>query len=644
MTEYCGYMGKVLFVDLTEQTWREFPWTDKDRERTLGGKIMAADILLHHITPEMRAFDADNWLVVSTGPLTGCGCPNTSRFNISTISPLTNIVTSSNCGGDFGLSLKRAGYDAVIFSGKSEQPVTVHIEEDAVTFESAEDLWGLTTGEAQEKLLDYPGRLVIGPAGENKVLYACVFSNERTAGRGGVGAVFGDKKLKAVTARGTKLPKIFNEEKLRELNIKWTKLLHTHPLTGRQLPKLGSAGLVAPMQAHSILATKNFSAGRFNGFEKISGEELAENHLVSNGACTGCVIRCARRVKVDGKVVKGPELETLGLLGANILNDDIEKILKWNYELDELGMDSISCAGSVAFAMELAEKGIHDFGIHFGETDNLSQMFEDIAHRRGEGNELADGTKRMSDKFGGKEFAINAKGMELAAYEPRHAVGQGLGYATSNRGGCHLNAGYMVVVEGLGLDVNSLTPHGKAAIAIMFQNLMESVSAGGSCMFTSYAVLPGFLIGKPNMLLTKVVLAAFPYVGPVVNLLSHFTKVPQLNIPLLPHAIAVKHATGMKSNMAKYLTWGAYGWNTERIANVILGQKAGADKLPKRLTDELQDPNNPKTKVPLEQMKKVFYRARGWKDGIPTWHRLKTLGVQIDKALYDSAVAAAKKP
>ncbi len=643
MTEYCGYMGKVLFVDLTDRTWREFPWTDKDRERTLGGKIMAADILLHHITPEMKAFDADNWLVVSTGPLTGCGCPNTSRFNISTISPLTNILTSSNCGGDFGLSLKRAGYDAVIFSGKSEQPVTVHIEEDAVTFESAEALWGLTTGEAQEKLLDYPGRLVIGPAGENKVLYACVFSNERTAGRGGVGAVFGDKKLKAVTARGTKLPKIFNEEKLRELNIKWTKLLHTHPLTGRQLPKLGSAGLVAPMQAHSILATKNFSAGRFDGFEKISGEELAENHLVSNGACTGCVIRCARRVMVDGKVVKGPELETLGLLGANILNDDIEKILKWNYELDELGMDSISCAGSVAFAMELAEKGIHDFGIHFGETDNLSRMFEDIAYRRGEGNELADGTKRMSDKFGGKEFAINAKGMELAAYEPRHAVGQGLGYATSNRGGCHLNAGYMVVVEGLGLDVNSLTPHGKAAIAIMFQNLMESVSAGGSCMFTSYAVLPGFLIGKPNMLLTKVVLAAFPYVGPVVNLLSHFTKVPQLNIPLLPHAIAVKHATGMKSNMAKYLTWGAYGWNAERISNVILGQKAGADQLPKRLTDELQDPNNPKTKVPLEQMKKVFYRARGWKDGIPTWHRLKTLGIVLDKKYYDEAVARAMR-
>lgn len=643
MTNYKGYMGKVLFVDLTKKTWNEFPWTDEDRQRTLGGKVMAADILLHHITPNMKAFDADNWLVVTTGPLTGTGCPNTSRFNISTISPLTDIITSSNCGGDFGLSLKRAGYDAVIFSGKSENPVTVHISEDEVTFESAEALWGLTTGEAQEKLLDYPGRLVIGPAGENKVLYACVFSNERTAGRGGVGAVFGDKKLKAVTAIGTKLPTLYNEEKLRALNIKWTKTLHTHPLTGRQLPKLGTAGLIAPMQAHSILATKNFSAGRYDGFEKVSGEELAEKHLVSNGACTTCVIRCARRVNVDGKVVKGPELETLGLLGPNILNDDIEKILQWNYELDELGMDAISCAGSVAFAMELAEKGVHDFGVHFGETDTISQMFEDIAYRRGEGAELADGSKRMSEKFGGKEYAIHAKGMELAAYEPRHAVGQGLGYATSNRGGCHLNAGYMVVVEGLGLDVNSLTPHGKAALAIMFQNLMESVSAAGSCLFTSYAVLPGFLIGKPNLLLTKAILAAFPYVGPVVNLLSHFTKVPQLNIPLLPHAIAVKHATGMKSNMATFLTWGAYGWNVERIGNVILGQKAGADKLPKRLTEELQDPNNPKTKVPLETMKKVFYRARGWKDGIPTWHRLKTLGIKIDRTVYDAAVAAARK-
>lgn len=635
MSELKGYMGRVLFVDLSEKTFSDFPWSDADRKRTLGGKIMAADILFHHIKPGMKAFDEDNWVVVTTGPLTGCGCPNSSRFNISTISPLTNIVTSSNCGGDFGLSLKRAGFDAVIFSGKSEKPVTVNITQDGVTFDSAEELWGLTTGETQEKLSKDVGKLVIGPAGENKVLYACVFSNERTAGRGGVGAVFGDKNLKAVTAYGFKMPEVVNREKLNEMNKKWSKVLKTHPLTGRQLPKMGTAGLIAPMQAHKILATKNFSLGRFDGFEKTSGEELTENHLVSNAACTTCVIRCARMVNVDNKIVKGPELEILGLMGANILNDDIEKILEWNYVIDEMGMDAISTSGVVAFAMELKEKGMYDFGLEFGRNDNISDIIRDIAHRRGEGAYLAEGTKRMSEKFGGVDFAIHSKGMELSAYEPRHAVGQGLGYATSNRGGCHLNAGYMVVVEGLGLDVDSLTPHGKAAITIMFQNLMEAVSASGECLFTSYAVLPGFLIDKPNWFVTKAILAVFPYVGPVVNLLSHFTKVAKINIPLLPHPYAIKYATGIKATMASVLTWGAYGYNIERISNIILGQKAGADKLPGRLINEPQDPNDPKTKVPLEVMKKVYNRARGWKDGVPTYHRLKTLGIDIDKAYYE---------
>ncbi len=641
MKPYDGYMGKVLFVDLTNRTHSLFPWTDADRKRTLGGKIMAADILLHHIRPGMKAFDEDNWIVVTTGPLTGCGCPNSSRFNISTISPLTGILTSSNCGGDFGLWLKRTGYDAVIFTGRSEKPVTVNITHNDVVFTDAASLWGKTTMETQEMLPERTGKLVIGPAGENKVLYACVFSNERTAGRGGVGAVFGDKNLKAVTAFGTALPNVRNREKLRKTNEKWVHILKTHPLTGRQLPKLGTAGLIAPMQAHRILATKNFSAGRFDGFEKISGEELAEKHLVSNAACTTCAIRCARMVRVDGKVVKGPELEILGLLGANILNDDLEKIIRWNYVLDELGMDSISAAGTVAFAMELKEKGVHDFGLEFGRTDNIEEIFEKIARREGEYDMLANGSRWLSEQFGGKEYSINAKGMELAAYTPRHAVGHGLGYATSNRGGCHLNAGYMVVVEGLGLDVDSLTHHGKAALAIMFQNLMEAVSAGGECLFTSYAVLPGFLIDKPNWPVTKVILAAFPYVGPVINLLSHFTKAPKINIPLLPESYAIKYATGLRSTMASMLTWGAYGYNTERIANIILGQKADADQLPGRLTDEPQEPNDPRTKVPLDKMKPVYYRARGWKDGIPKWHRLKSLGIQLDKSVYEEAVKEA---
>ena len=613
-----GYAGRVLKVDLSSRSFEDFPWTDEDRKRTLGGKIMAADILYNHITPSMKAFDEDNWLVVTTGPLTGCGCPNTSRFNISTISPLTNIVTSSNCGGDFGLALKRAGFDAVIFTGRSEQPVTVHITADGVKFEDAAELWGLKVSEAQEKLPARTGKLVIGPAGENRVLYACVFSGERTAGRGGVGAVFGSKNLKAVTAAGVKTMQVANREKLRKVNKKWVNTLLNHPLTGRQLPRLGSAGLISPMQAHRLLATKNFSRGRFDGFEKISGEELAQNHLVSNAACTTCVIRCARAVNVDGKVVKGPELETLGLLGANILNDDIELILKWNYELDELGMDTISAAGSIAFAMELNEKGLWDSGVSFGKTDNLSAVFDDIAHRRGNGDILADGVKRMSERFGGKEFGIQSKGMELSAYEPRAAAGQGLGYATANRGGCHLNAGYMVVVEGLGLDVDALTPHGKAALSITFQNLMEAISAAGSCLFTSYAVYPPFLSDNPSWPITKLILAAFPYVGPVVNVLNRFPGIAQINLPLIPHALAVGAATGMRTNIASMIKWGEYGYNLERTCNVVLGQKAGADTLPDRLTKDNQIPGNDKTHVPLDRMKKTYYRVRGWKNGVPS--------------------------
>ena len=638
-----GYMGKVLKIDLSTKTTELYPWNDEDRKRTIGGKIMAADILFQHIRPGMKAFDEDNWIVVTTGPLTGSGCPNTSRFNISTISPLTGIITSSNCGGNFGLSLKRAGYDACIITGRAEGPTTINITENSVTFEDASPIWGLLISEAQEKLPADTDKLVIGPAGEHKVLYSCVFSGERTSGRGGVGAVFGDKMVKAVTVKGTKTCEISKPAKLKRLNRKWVRTLKTHPLTGRQLPKLGTAGLIAPMHAHGILATKNFSAGRFDQFEAVSGEELAEKHLVTNAACATCVIRCARMVRVDGEVVKGPELETLGLLGPNIMNDNIELILKWNRELDELGMDSISTAGSVAFAMELNEKGMWDCGLEFGRNDNISETFRKIAFREGIGDDLANGTKRMSEKFGGKEFAIHAKGMELAAYEPRRAVGQGLGYATANRGGCHLNAGYMVVVEGLGLDVDSLTPHGKAALTITFQNLMEGISACGSCLFTSYAVFPAFLVDKPNWPLTKAILKVFPYVGPVVNLLNHFSKAVKLNLPLIPHTYALNYVCDFHATIGTALTVGAHGYNMERISNIILGQKAGADVLPKRLTDVPQDPSNPRTKVPLEKMKRVYYRGRGWKDGIPTYRTLKKFGVDIYPEYYDRIVKEARK-
>lgn len=628
MAEYKGYAGKVLKVDLSNESYEVFPWSDADRERTLGGKIMAADILYKHIKPGMKAYDEDNWLVVTTGPLTGNGCPSTSRFNISTVSPLTNILTSSNCGGNFGLSLKKAGYDALIITGKAKRPTHLDITETAVAFRDASALWGLHVTPAQEQLPAKAGKMVIGPAGENKVLYAAVFSGERTAGRGGVGAVFGDKLLKAVTADGSKKMEVADKEALKAANKKWMEQLRTHPLTGKQLPKLGTAGLIAPMQAHKMLATKNFSKGRFDDFEKVSGEELAEKYLVKNSGCSTCVIQCTRRVTVDGKVVKGPELETLGLLGPNLMNNNLELINKWNYELDELGMDTISTAGSIAFAMELNEKGLWDSGLKFGEFDNLSQVFEDIAYRRGIGDTLANGTKRMAEQFGGKEFAINAKGMELAAYEPRGAVGQGLGYATANRGGCHLNAGYMVVLEGLGLNINPYTPRSKAAIGIFFQNFMESISAAGSCLFTSYVVLPAPIIAKPNSKIAKVINVGFIAVGPVIALMVKYPGIASMNLPLIMYPYAIRYATGMKMNIGKMLKIGERGYNLERQCNIILGQPAGADTLPQRLTAERQIDDDPRTVVPLDKMLKSYYSIRGWKNGVPKDSKLKKLGIK----------------
>lgn len=633
-TNYYGYAGRVLKVNLSDQSFEEFPWTDKDRERTLGGKIMVADILYHHVTPHMSAFDEENWIIVSTGPLTGNGCPCTSRFNISTVSPLTNNITSSNCGGDFGLSLKKAGYDAVIFTDKSEKAVHVEIKPDEVNFYDADELWGLEIGPAQEKLNPKHGKLVIGPAGENKVLFSSVFSGERAAGRGGIGAVFGDKKIKAVTAFGAFKTSAAEPEKLKALNKKWSAKLRSSPLTGKMIPELGTASLIAPLQAANMLATKNFTFGRSDNFDAITGETLREKHLVRNSGCTSCVIQCTRRVELDGKIVKGPELETLGLLGPNIMNDNLEQIIRWNYELDELGIDTISCAGTIAFAMELNEKGLWDCGLEFGKTENLSEVFRDIAYRRGIGAILADGSKRLSEKFGGNDFAMQVKGMELAAYEPRGSVGLGLGYATSNRGACHINGGYLVAVEVFAPQAVALSKYSKASLSVLLQDLTEVVSAQGSCVISAFGLFPNFLASNLNGVLMKTLLRFIPIVGPFVDIINRFPEIAAFNIPLIPYTYAITYATGMKMTFGEYLKIGKRGIITERIANTVLGQEQGCDKLPKKLTDVEQIPGKRKSKVQLDYMLKRYYKIRGWRDGVPTSKSLKRAGVDLPMYPY----------
>ncbi len=320
----------------------------------------------------------------------------------------------------------------------------------------------------------------------------------------------------------------------------------------------------------------------------------------------------------------------MGLMGANILNNDLKKIIEWNYELDELGMDTISTAGTIAFAMELNEKGMWDCGLSFGKVDNITDTLKEIAYNTTEvGKKLAKGARELSKMFGGQEFCMQSKGMELSAYEPRAAVGQGLGYSVANRGGCHLNAGYAVVLEGLGLSVDPYTTRGKAQLAIMFQNLMEGASAGGSCLFTTYAFFPFFLMSKPNSIVTKLVNFLFPYFGPVIKIANKFPDILHLNLTsMLPHPVAITYATGMKYKMGDLMKAGSRGFNLERLINTKLGISQKDDKLPKRLTDEEQIKGDKRTKVPQEKLKRQFYKGRGWdENGMVKLSTLRYLGI-----------------
>ena len=640
-TNYGGYMGKVMLIDLSTGQTQEYPWSDRERRLFLGGKTMAAKILGDCLSPDVTPLSEENMLVITTGPFTGSGAPSSSRFNISTLSPLTGILTSSNCGGNFGYYLKKAGLDALIIRGKSPSPIWLEIQNETFTLHDAGDLWGTMTGEAQT-ILDAKlqettgngkpvknGKIVIGPAGENLVSYASVVSNERLAGRGGVGCVMGWKNLKAVTVSGNHTVNVKCPEKLSKLNKSWFRYLRKHPLTGDQLPRMGTAGLVSIMQMRGQLSTKNYNYGQFDDFDMVSGETLAEEYNIVNKGCLSCPIKCARTVDVDGKAVKGPELETLGLLGSGILNHDLPAILKWNYELDELGMDTISAASTLGYAMEANEKGLWDNGLSFGSTDKISALWEDIAYRRGVGDELANGSRWCSEKYGGKEFANHAKGMELAAYEPRRSVGLGLGYAVSNRGGCHLNGGYMIIVEGLALNVDPQTPHAKPDFTVIFQDLMEAVSSCGQCLFTTYAFFPPPLISNPQSWYTKLFCAAVPHIGGVLRLLNKFPRVVCFHLPVIFNQSKALHlVTGMPVTFGSFLKAGKRGYTLERYINTRFGITAKDDALPSRLTDVPQDPQDETTKVPLERMKKVYYHARGWdQNGIPTSRTLKKLNL-----------------
>ncbi|MFC1853529.1 aldehyde ferredoxin oxidoreductase family protein, partial [candidate division CSSED10-310 bacterium] len=601
-SKYKGYMGKYIDIDLSTEKIDVYDVPDEDKERYLGNKGMASKILYDNLRHGCDPLGKDNILILNTGPLTGSGAPTSARFNVACKSPLTGGIGTSNCGGDFGIYLKRAGYDGVILRGVAQKKSMIEIDEKGIRIKDAAKLWGLDTEETQEKLKKWPGRAVLGPAGENLVLYASITSNDRVAGRCGVGAVMGSKNVKAIVANGKQKVPVAHNEAFRQCVKDWNKVLRDHPSTGETLPKYGTASLVNITNATNTLGTRNFSGGHFEKGAMISGEYMAEHFLVKNKGCRLCPIQCGRIVKYKDKAIKGPEFETVGLMGSNLGIGDMATIIELNYITDLMGMDTISLGGAIGFATELCEKGMLDAGFKFGKTDHLPQLIKDIAYRKGIGDELANGTKLMADRFGGHEFAIHSKGLSFAAYEPRGAVGHGLGYATSNRGGCHLNGGYVVFFEATGpIIVDPLSDKGKPALAVFQQNTFDAVSSGGSCIFTTYAVIPKEaaylnLFWPMPTIVSEVVKASRV-------LLDHQLKLPSwaapIHLPLIPHTRTITTLTGMEMTLGNFLEAGDRIYNIERMFNVKQGITGKDDTLPYRMTHVAQRKSEPNSKVPL---------------------------------------------
>ncbi len=635
-TKYKGYTGKAVCVDLGSGLVSDYEISDTERELFLGGRYLSTKILWDELKPGIDPLSPENVMVVMTAPLTGTNAPSSSRYDISAKSPHTGGIGHSNSGGNFGVYLKRCGFDALIVKGRAKKPVYLHVKENAVEIKDAGKLWGMNTQEAQDAMIEKCGKggtMAIGPAGENLVKYATIASQERMHGRTGMGAVMGSKNLKGMIATGSLKIDLHKTEEFKGHIKKWVKMLQDHPATGDSAPKYGTAGFLTSLSIKNALPTKNFSSGTFKDAYMIGGERLADEFLVKNMGCLSCPIRCGRVVNIDGREVKGPEYEILSLLGSNMLINDMEAIIRWNYEADLLGIDTISMGTTMGFAAELDEKGLWKTGIQFGRKDNISQVIKDIAYRKGIGKDLAEGVRHLKKKYGGQDFAPEVKGLEIPAYEPRGATGHALGYAVANRGACHLDGGYMIYFEATGpITLNALHWRSKPSWVVLDQNLLSAVSAGGNCLFTAWTFVPGIAYKTPgSAVMSKIMTAMLTHSW---KLIEWTVQLPEwalnIHLPILPHTKAIALATGMKFSYGRYMKIGDRGNTLERMFNLREGITSAEDRLARRFTHEPQQPGNANTAVPLDKMLQKYYRLRGWdKAGVPTRKTLKKLKISF---------------
>jgi len=437
--------AKYLDVDLSTGTIQDYSIAENWQTRFIGGKGIAARLLLEELPESASALSPENILVFATGPLQGTTVVGGGRHAVLTISPKTGRVADSYTGGYFGHELGRTGYDGILIRGASNTPVILTLIDGIASLQPADDLWGTGTSTTEETLKDsFPGSRVssIGIAGEKLVAQACIISDRsRSAGRPGFGAVMGSKKLKAVVIRAHLEKTLADPERFAKERADYTKTFINEGYQG--FGQYGTGGGVTVLSEMGILPTKNFQEGEFDRAEDISGVRMHDTILVNRETCAGCPIRCKRAVKTSfgGTEVLpefgGPEYETLAALGSLCLNNDLDSIALANQLCNEYGLDTISAGVVIAFLMEASEKGLIEDDIAWGDPQAVIRLVNELAHREGLAAEAAEGLGLFADRISA-DFSMTIKGVELPMHEPRGKQGMGLSYATSPRGATHM--------------------------------------------------------------------------------------------------------------------------------------------------------------------------------------------------------------
>jgi aldehyde:ferredoxin oxidoreductase len=567
--------------------------------------------LNQEVDPKIEPLSPDNLLVMATGPLTGTGAPTGARYMVMTKSPLTGAITCSNSGGQFPTELKRAGFDAIIISGRAEAPVYLWIDQGNADIRKADHLWGKNTHDTTDSLLaetDNKAKVAcIGPAGEKGVLFASIINDKhRAAGRSGVGAVMGSKNLKAVVVKGKGRIPLADPDRFKDVNKKILDIFKEGiKETPLGLTVHGTAGVVVATQNFGVLPTKNWQQGTFDGWEKIQGEELSNRFLIKNSACYGCPIACGRKTKVDVPEFagegEGPEYETIYAMGSNCMVDDLAAITKANYICNELGMDTITMGTTIACAMELVDRGYLSedqvgHSLKWGDADALVELTRMTGNREGFGDLLAEGSYRLADRFGHPELAPVSKKQEFPGYEPRGCQAMGLAYATSPIGGSHMR-GDPAYFELFGVPkpMDPLQWEGKAKVTKAYQDLSAVIDSAGLCIFFAVRNLAAKDLG----------------VAPV-GILEYLNA-----------------ATGADYTLNELMEAGQRIINAERMFLVRAGFTRKDDSLPKRLTEEPAPTGPAKGMVcHLEEMLEEYYQLQGWsEDGIPGDEVLSRLGL-----------------